>query len=151
RERTYRTLLLAVGALLLWTIALPIAVSDRTLALYREEWLASVEHYVTEPVTFGKHSRFTLAAALVYLWPPVAGVPGLRYVAAVLVSGPLLWLQGRVGHQVRSRLLVFGLYLLATPLISPLSETHHLVVLVVPLWLWILAVAETGLGPVNRV
>jgi hypothetical protein len=151
RERTYRTLLLTVGALLIWTIALPLVVSDRALALYRDEWLASVEQYVTEPVTFGKPSRFTVAAALVYLWPPVAGVPGLRYVAAALVVGPLLWLQGRVGHQVRSRLLVFGLYLLATLLISPLSETHHLVVLAVPLWLWSLAAAETRLGPVDRV
>ena len=143
RERRYRTMLLTVGAFLVWTIVLPQVVSTRVLWIYRDAWLGSVGQYVTEAVAFGRATRFTLAAALAYVWPGVTAVPGYRLLAAAVVLAPILWLQGRLGSRVRPRLLVFGLYLLATLLISPLSETHHLVALAVPLWLWSLAAADS--------
>jgi hypothetical protein len=38
--------------------------------------------------------------------------------------------------------MIFALYLVAIPLISPLSWSHHLVFLVVPLSIWMLAAGE---------
>src|SRR5262249_24984641 len=49
------------------------------------------------------------------------------------------WSGCRVGLSATpgSRSSPSALYLLSMPLISPLSEQHHLVVLVAPLWCWV--------------
>jgi hypothetical protein len=76
---------------------------------------------------------------LVELWPRLASVPGVRYAAAAAVLGPILWIQPRLARDPRGVLFLFALYLVAMPLVSPVSETHHLTVLAAPLWIWLLA------------
>src|SRR5262249_53358061 len=105
-------------------------------------WLPYITRSLHEPVSYGRHSRFTLAATLVRVWPPLAPVPGLRYWAALAVLAPVVWLQGRAGRDARIPFVVFSLYLLSMPLISPLSEHHHLIVLAAPLWCWMLIATE---------
>src|SRR5262249_44875420 len=58
------------------------------------------------------------------------------------VLAPVVWLQSRAAHDTRVPLVAFALYLLSMPLISPLSEQHHLVVLVAPLWCWMLIASD---------
>jgi Glycosyltransferase family 87 len=142
RERRYCTLVLVAGSVIVWAVVFPYLVSDVVLAFYLDGWLPSLRGFTDAPVTFDRKSRFTLAAALVYLWPAAASIPGLRYWAAVAVLAPIAWLQGRAGGDPRGGLLIFALYLLAMPLISPLSGTHHLAVLAAPLWVWLLAAGD---------
>ncbi len=40
--------------------------------------------------------------------------------------------------------MIFALYLVAIPLISPLSWSHHLVFLAAPLWIWLHAAGASS-------
>ena len=142
RERRYRALLATGGSVILWAVVLPRLISDQVGALYGQEWLPSITRSLQEPVRFGRECRFTLAATLVRVWPTLARVPGLRYWAALAVLAPVVWLQGRAGRDARLPFVVFSLYLLSMPLISPLSEQHHLVILAAPIWCWVLMASE---------
>ena len=138
RERRYRALLATGGFVALWAVFLPRMVSDRVWELYRTGWAPFITESLQKPVSFDRPSRFTLAAALVHLWPALARVPGLRWWAAIAVFAPVVWLHSRARRDARVPLVAFALYLLSMPLISPVSEQHHLVVLVAPLWCWML-------------
>ena len=100
------------------------------------------------PVAYEWRTRFTLAAVLTEIWPRVAAVPGLRYAAAAAVLGPILWVQPRLARDPRGGLFLFALYMTAMPLVSPVSETHHLAVLAGPLWIWLLAAGSPPHMPV---
>jgi hypothetical protein len=99
-------------------------------------------------VEYEWRTRFTLAAVLTEIWPGLAIVPGLRQVAAAAVLGPILWLQPRLARDPRGGLFLFALYTTAMPLVSPVSETHHLAVLAGPLWIWLLAAGAPPRMPV---
>lgn len=139
RGRWYRTAGLAVGWTLLLAAGLPALVSDKVLALYRDGWAEEVGRLSGGPVTYGWRTRFTLAAVLTEIWPRAGTVPGLRYATAAAVLGPILWVQPRLARDPRGGLFLFALYMTAMPLVSPVSETHHLAVLAGPLWIWLLA------------
>lgn len=139
RERKYPTLVLSGGWVIVWAILLPALVSARVFEFYREGWFLGVIAHLDMPVTQARH---TLAAALVHLWPGFEAIPGFRYWAAAMVVVPIVWAQGRVPRDVHGRLMIFALYLVAIPLISPLSWSHHLVFLVAPLSIWMLAAGE---------
>jgi len=146
RRRQYRTLALTAGWAVLWAIGLPALVSDRVLALYGDAWMRVLRSRVEIPVSLWE-SRFTLAGALAYVWPRSATVPGLRYWAAAAVLAPIAVAEGRVGSASRGRLMVFAATLVAIPLISPISETHHLAILAGALWLWMLAAGSPPFMP----
>jgi len=139
RERRYQTLLMTSGWVIVWAVILPAVASTRVLELYRDEWLPGVAAHLDVSVTQARH---TLAAALARLWPGLAAVPGFRYWTAAAVVVPIVWAQGRVPRDPQGRLMIFALYLVAIPLISPLSWSHHLVFLAAPLWIWLLAASE---------
>src|SRR5262249_17660588 len=138
RGRWYRTIILTVASTLVLAMALPALVSTNVLELYREGWLPRVTGAVGAPIRFEWRTRFTLAAVLTEFWPRLATLPGLRYLAAAAVLGPLLWIQPRLSRDARGALFLFALYLLAMPLVSPLSQTHHLLMLAGPFWIWLL-------------
>jgi hypothetical protein len=148
RGRWYRTAVLAIGWTLLLAVGLPALVSDKVLVLYRDGWAQEVGRLVGGPVTYAWRTRFMLAAVLTEIWPRVAAVPGLRYAAAAAVFGPILWVQPRLARDPRSGLFLFALYMTAMPLVSPVSETHHLAVLAGPLWIWLLAAGSPPHMPV---
>jgi hypothetical protein len=148
RGRWYRTAGLAVGWTLLLAVGLPALVSDKVLLLYRDGWAEEVGRLSGGPVTYGWRTRFTLAAVLTEIWPRLGTVPGLRYAAAAAVLGPILWVQPRLARDPRGGLFLFALYMTAMPLVSPVSETHHLAVLAGPLWIWLLAAGSPPHMPV---
>jgi hypothetical protein len=120
---------LSVGAL----------VASKVLELYRDGWVPEVAGLTSGPVAYEWRTRFTLAAVLTEIWPRLASVAGLRYAAAAAVVGPMLWIQPRLARDPRGTLFLFALYLAAMPLVSPVSETHHLAMLAGSLWIWLLA------------
>jgi alpha-1,2-mannosyltransferase len=139
RARRYRAAALAVAWTLLLAVGLPALITSRVLEWYRDGWLPEVTRLSSGPIVYEWRTRFSLAAVLAELWPRLATMPGLRYAAAAAVLGPVLWVQPRLGRDPRGVLLLFALYLTAMPLVSPVSETHHLAVLAGPLWIWLLA------------
>jgi hypothetical protein len=139
RQRQLRMLWLTLGWVIVWAVVLPGLLSGRVLELYRDDWLRGVVAQLDAPAEQAHH---TLAAFAVQLWPGLEAVPGLPFWAAAAVVGPILWAQGRLTRYPRGHLVTFGLYLVAIPLISPLSWSHHLVVLAAPLWIWALAAGE---------
>ena len=139
RGRRYRTAAGAIGWTLLLAVALPTLVSPRVFEWYRDGWWPEVTGLTAGPVEYEWRTRFTLASVLTEAWPPLASVPGLRYAAALAVLLPILWVQPRLGRDPRGTLFLFALYVTAMPLVSPVSETHHLAVLAAPLWIWLLA------------
>jgi hypothetical protein len=148
RRRQYRMLVLTAGWAVLWAVALPALASDRVLPLYGDAWIRVLRSRVEAPVSLDWSSRFTLAAALTYVVPPSAAIPGLRYWAAAAVVAPVAVAEGWVAHDPRGRLMSFAVTLAAIPLVSPISETHHLTMLTGALWLWMLA---AGTPPFMRV
>jgi hypothetical protein len=148
RGRWYRTAALAIGWTLLLAVGLPALVSSDVLHLYRDAWTQEVGRLVGGPVVYEWRTRFTLAAVLTEIWPRVATMPGLRYAAAAAVLGPILWIQPRLARDPRGGLFLFALYMTAMPIVSPVSETHHLAVLAGPLWIWLLAAGSPPHMPV---
>jgi hypothetical protein len=148
RGRSYRAALGAVAWTLLLAVGLPALISPRVLELYRDGWLPEVLGLTSGPVEYEWRTRFTLAAVLTEIWPGLATVPGLRQAAAAAVLGPILWLQPRLARDPRGGLFLFALYTTAMPLVSPVSETHHLAVLAGPLWIWLLAAGAPPRMPV---
>jgi Glycosyltransferase family 87 len=138
RGRRYRTAALTIAWTLLLAVALPLLVTSRALEWYRDGWVPEMTRLSSGPVVYEWRTRFSLAAVLVEVWPRLAPMPGLRYVAAAAVLGPILWVQPRLARDPRGALFLFALYLVAMPLVSPVSETHHLAVLAGPLWIWLL-------------
>ena len=138
RGRRYRTAALAAAWTLLLAVGLPRLITGRALEWYREGWVPEVTRLSSGPVAYEWRTRFSLAAVLVEVWPRLATIPGLRYVAVAAVLGPILWIQPRLARDPRGALFLFALYLVAMPLVSPVSETHHLAVLAGPLWIWLL-------------
>jgi len=139
RGRWYRTAAGAIGWTVLLAVAAPALVSPRVLEWYRDGWLPEVVGLTAGPVGYEWRTRFTLSSLLAETWPPIAALPGLRYLAAAAVLVPILWVQPRVARDPRGALFLFALYVTAMPLVSPVSETHHLAVLAAPLWIWLLA------------
>jgi hypothetical protein len=139
RGGRYRAAAGALGWTLLLAVGLPALVSTRVLEWYRDGWLPEIAALTAGPVTYEWRTRFTLAALLARAWPAIAGLPGLRYAAAAAVLLPILWVQPRLARDPRGPLFLFALYVTAMPLVSPVSETHHLAVLAAPLWIWLLA------------
>jgi hypothetical protein len=148
RGRRYRTAALAIAWALLLAVGLPALITSRVLEWYRDGWMPEVIRLSSGPVVYEWRTRFSLAAVLAELWPRLATVPGLRYAAAAAVLGPILSVQTRLAHDPRGMLLLFALYMTAMPLVSPVSETHHLAVLAAPLWIWLLAAGSVPLMPV---
>jgi hypothetical protein len=148
RGRWYRTAALTIGWTLLLAVGLPALVSPRVLELYRDGWAPEVAGLAAGPVEYEWRTRFTLAAVLTEIWPRVATVPGLRYATAAAVLGPILWVQPRLARDPRGGLFLFALYMTAMPIVSPVSETHHLAVLAGPLWIWLLAAGSPPRMPV---
>jgi hypothetical protein len=148
RGRWYRTAALTIGWTLLWTVGLPALVSGRVLEVYRDGWAPEVLGLTDGPVRYEWRTRFTLAAVLTEIWPRLGAIPGLRYAAAVAVLAPILWIQPRLARDPRGALFLFALYVTAMPLVSPVSETHHLAVLAAPLWIWLLAAGSRPAMPV---
>jgi hypothetical protein len=148
RARRYRTALAAIGWTLLVAVALPALISPRVLEWYRDGWWPEVTGLTAGPVEYEWRTRFTLAAVLAEAWPALASLPGLRYAAALLVLLPILWVQPRLARDPRGALVLFALYVTAMPLVSPVSETHHLTVLAAPLWIWLLAAGAPPRRPV---
>jgi hypothetical protein len=148
RGRWYRTALAAIGWTLLLAVALPGLISPRVLEWYRDGWWPEVAGLTAGPVEYEWRTRFTLAAVVTEVWPPLGLLPGLRHVAALAVLLPILWIQPRLGRGPRGGLYLFALYVTAMPLVSPVSETHHLAVLAAPLWIWLLAAGASPRSPV---
>jgi alpha-1,2-mannosyltransferase len=148
RGRSYRTALGAIAWTLLLAVGLPALISPRVLELYRDGWVPEVAGLAAGPVEYEWRTRFTLAAVLTEIWPWLATVPGLRYAAAAGVLGPILWVQPRLARDPRGGLFLFALYMTGMPLVSPVSETHHLAVLASPLWIWLLAAGSPPHMPV---
>jgi alpha-1,2-mannosyltransferase len=144
RERRVRAAGLAIGWTLLLAVGLPGLITTRVLEWYRDGWLPEVIRLSSGPVVYEWRTRFSLAAVLTEFWPRLSTMPGLRFAAAAAVLGPILWAQPRLARDPRGVLVLFALYLTAMPLVSPVSETHHLAVLAGPLWIWLLA---TGAAP----
>jgi hypothetical protein len=148
RGRSYRTALGAIAWTLLLAVGLPALIAPRVLELYRDGWAPEVAGLAAGPVEYAWRTRFTLAAVLTEIWPWLATVPGLRYAAAAAVLGPILWVQPRLARDPRGGLFLFALYMTAMPLVTPVSETHHLAVLAGPLWIWLLAAGSPPHMPV---
>jgi alpha-1,2-mannosyltransferase len=147
RARCYRAVALTIASTLLLAVGLPALITSRVLEWYRDGWLAEVIRLSSGPVVYEWRTRFSLAAVLVEIWPRLAAAPGLRFAAAAIVLGPILWIQPRLTRDPRGALFLFALYLVAMPLVSPVSETHHLAVLAGPLWIWLLAAGSTPRMP----
>jgi hypothetical protein len=148
RGRRYREALGAIAWTLLLAVGLPALISSRVLELYRDGWLPEVAGLTAGPVEYEWRTRFTLAAVLAEIWPGLATTPGLRPAAAAAVLGPILWIQPRLARDPRGGLFLFALYLTAMPLVSPVSETHHLAMLAGPLWIWLLAAGSPPRMPI---
>ena len=148
-RRKYRALLLTGVWIVVWAVLLPGLVAGQlhVLTLYRDWWFEDLRHHLDSTVSIHWRTRFTLAALVVRIWPSMAAVPGLYYWAAAAVLVPLVALTVSVGRDPRNRLMLFGLYLGAMPLVSPISETHHLTILFGTLWLWLLAAGSTPYMP----
>ena len=132
--------LLATGVwILVWAVLLPTLASAKAVAFYRGWWLEGLRHHLESPVGIEWRTRFTLAGMLVRLWPGLAAVPGLYYWVATAILAPLAGLEGRVTRDARTRLMLFAAYLTTIPLLSPISEMHHLTMLLGALWVWLLA------------
>jgi hypothetical protein len=138
-KRRARILLLTGAWILVWAVAVPSLVSIQTVAFYRDSWLVGLRHHLESPVDIDWRTRFSLAGMLVRLWPGFEGVPGLHYWTATLLLAPLAALGGPAARDARVQLLLFGTYLTAIPLLSPISEMHHLTMLLGAVWLWLLA------------
>jgi hypothetical protein len=133
-------LLLAAGAwVLVWAVLVPTLASTSVVAFYRNWWFEGLKHHLESPVGIEWRTRFALAAMLVRLWPGLGAVPGLYYWVAVAILAPLAALEGRVARDARSHLMLFAVYLTTIPLLSPISEMHHLTILLGALWVWLLA------------
>jgi glycosyl transferase family 87 len=148
RERRVRAAGLAIGWTLLLAVGLPALITSHVLEWYRDGWIPEVIRLSSGPVVYEWRTRFSLAAVLAEIWPRLATVPGLRYAAAAVVLGPILSVQTRLARDPRGMLLLFALYMTAMPLVSPVSETHHLAVLAAPLWIWHLAAGSVPRMPV---
>ena len=143
RARKWRILLYTGVFVIVGTLALPFLASSRVLTLYRASWWPWLSWELALPVTL----RHNFAGALASLWPPLAGLLGFPYAAAILVLLPVAWARGHVGESRQGRLLVFALCLVAIPLISPVGGGHRRVVLAGALWIWLLV--ATARRPVH--
>ena len=129
RGRSYRTALGAIGWTLLLAVGLPALISPRVLELYRVGWLPEVLGLTSGPVEYEWRTRFTLAAVLTEIWPRPRDGPGPPSGRRGGRARTLLWIQPRLARDPRGGLFLFALYTTAMPLVSPVSETHHLAVL----------------------
>jgi hypothetical protein len=146
-KRRVRILLLTGVWILVWAVLVPSLISVQTVAFYRGSWLEELRHHLESPVDIDWRTRFALAGLLVRLWPRLSVVPGLHYWVATLVLAPLAALGGAAARDARSQFILFAAYLTAIPLLSPISEMHHLTMLVGALWVWLLAAGSTPLMP----
>ena len=142
-KRKVRLLLLAGVWIVAWAVLVPSLISAQTVAFYRGAWLEGFRRHLESPVDIDWRTRFSLAGMLVRLWPRLLGVPGLHYGVATLVLAPLAALGRPAARVAQAQFLLFAAYLAAIPLLSPISEMHHLTMLVGALWVWALAAGST--------
>jgi alpha-1,2-mannosyltransferase len=146
--RRIRALLLTGAWILVWALLVPTLVSTHAVTLYRGWWLDGLRHHLESPVGVTWRTRFSLAGMLVRLWPRLGAVTGLHYAVAAAVLAPLVALRITPDRDPRKHLTLFALYLTTIPLLSPISEMHHLTLIIGTLWLWLLAAGSPPRMPV---
>lgn len=146
--RKVRVLLLTGAWLLAWAVLIPSLASVHAVAFYRNAWLGGLRHHLESPVGIEWRTRFSLAGLLVRLSPRLSVVPGLHYWVAAGVLAPLAALGSRAARHPRAQFILCATYLTTIPLLSPISEMHHLTILLGALWVWLLA---AGSAPSLRV
>ena len=127
----------ALGAI---TSAVPFLLwGSDTITVYRD-WFAMIDYklrtYTVDMGAFttdadGNREYFTLRGMLATLWPATSPSAVAKYACLSIVFGGTLWLDRRL-HARRvplAAVTAFALWLLAALLTSPMSEKHHLALL----------------------
>jgi len=115
-------------------------------ALYREFFQGFVGEKLTGDPGGHGGAGFGLAGILVYLGLPPNSWATLTFL--LLIPSGLMWWDHR--HRDQSDLGAFGLYLLATLFVMPMSEIHHLV-MALPAYVALAARASAPRANVDRI
>jgi len=122
------------------TSALPLLLwGGDTVAVY-QDWFAMIDYklrtYTVDMGTFttdaeGNREYFTLRGMLATLWPATSANAVAKYGCMAAVYGATLWLDRRMWQRQLplATAAAFALWLLAALLTSPMSEKHHLALL----------------------
>lgn len=122
------------------TSLLPFVVwGSDTVAVYRD-WFAMIDYklrtYTVDMGAFttdteGNREYFTVRGMLATLWPATSANPVARHGCMAAVFGATLWLDRRMWTRKLplATVAAFCLWLLAALLTSPMSEKHHLAML----------------------
>lgn len=133
----YRVVFYFLGLMFLWVIALPYMINDQSLAYYGYYIDTVVPHVAASDFEHG-FAQYSLLSTISYAldlhWPPLAKM-GAVCVVAFGLAAPIA-AQGRkipVDAPHRLGLIAFAALMPVIPLTFPMSEAHHLLILLLPL------------------
>jgi len=140
-RRDWRTLAMTAGLTALLCLAPWIFLRDQTWSIYAEYFRSTLIGSLNVPsVSNGSPVFFSLAGLVSYLAPAASDWPWLKPVSLLIVLAATVWLDLRACRRgLAGDTLAFASYLLAGLLILPITETHHLALMIPALFLVMLA------------
>ena len=126
REFLYVGLTLAFSIFLIF--GLPYAIAGEKTILWYSQYIHSflVRNIATDSVASDGFT-FSITSMVSFLLPSMSKLLTLM-IAGLISITPIAWVQFTSHRNVTSeQTLFFSLYMLVVPLISPMSETHHLI------------------------
>ncbi len=133
----YRVIFYFAGLMLLWVIGLPYLINDQSLAYYGYFIDTVVPHVAASDFEHG-FKQYSLLSTVSYAldlhWPPIVKMGAVCAVALGLAA-PIVILGRKIpaDSAPRLRLTAFAALMPVVPLTFPMSEAHHLLILLLPL------------------
>jgi hypothetical protein len=126
REFVYVGIVLASSIFLIFGLPYAIA-GEKTVVWYSQYIQSFLFHSIATDGVASNGFTFSITSMVRFLLPSMSKLLSLM-IAGLISIVPIIWVQFTSHRNVTSeQTLFFSLYLLAVPLISPMSETHHLI------------------------
>jgi hypothetical protein len=126
REFLYVVLTLISSIFLIFGLPYAIA-GEKTVVWYSQYIQSFLVHTIATDSVASDGFTFSITSMVSFLLPSMSKLLSLM-IAGLISIVPIVWVQFTSHRNVTSeQTLFFSLYMLAVPLISPMSETHHLI------------------------
>lgn len=110
------------------TFGLPYAVAGQLTVDWYSKYIQSfLVHKIAAHGQASDVFAFSITSIVSFLFPSISKIISL-IIASLISILPIVWVQLYIpNHEASKQTLVFSLYMLAILLVTPISETHHLI------------------------
>ena len=130
RRKEYKIIFLTILFSLIFILGIPYLVQGNNIAVLYQDYFQKIKELSSSTGLLVKSKIFTLNDFVAFFMPSLRQVIWFKYFCAAVVIASLFFMdKGNLLRNSRKEILIFSIYSTSVLLISPMSETHHLIVI----------------------